>query len=156
QGDFSSLPKPIKDPLTGQPFPGNIIPQVRISNASKFFFPYILLPNSPDQRFKGVASAPDDLHNYSGRIDHNLKDTQKLFFRFVVNDNTVISPNYRPDIVENRNVLQHNAAINYDWNITPTSLFTVGAGYLRSMSKFNSPVVGKENLTQEAGIQGFP
>jgi outer membrane receptor protein involved in Fe transport len=40
--------------------------------------------------------------------------------------------------------------------MTPTTLFTVGANYLRSLNKFSSPVVGTENLTEEAGIHGFP
>jgi len=31
QGDFSALATPIRDPLTGQPFPGNIIPASRIT-----------------------------------------------------------------------------------------------------------------------------
>ena len=54
QGDFSSLSSSIKDPLTGQPFPGNVIPADRISSASKFFFPYILKPNSPGNLFRGI------------------------------------------------------------------------------------------------------
>ena len=31
QGDFSALTTPIRDPLTGQPFPGNVIPASRIT-----------------------------------------------------------------------------------------------------------------------------
>src|SRR5919109_528490 len=31
QGDFSALSTPIRDPLTGQPFPGNVIPASRIT-----------------------------------------------------------------------------------------------------------------------------
>ncbi|MEW5978988.1 MAG: TonB-dependent receptor [Acidobacteriota bacterium] len=156
-GDFSSLlpGKRIIDPTTGQPFPNNIIPDDRISSASKFFFPYILQPNSSGQRFRAVASAPDDLDVYSGRVDHHLTNNQKLFFRLVVNDNTLVTPNYRPDIAETRTVLQHNLALNYDWTLSPTTLLTLGGGYLRSMSRFNSPVVGQENLTNSAGIQGF-
>ncbi|PYV07595.1 MAG: hypothetical protein DMG07_28130, partial [Acidobacteria bacterium] len=53
-------------------------------------------------------------------------------------------------------MLQHNTALTYDWNITPRALLTVSGGYLRSMSIFNSPVVGNDNLTANAGIQGFP
>lgn len=155
QGDFSSLGRPITDPATGQPFANNLIPADRISTASKFFFPYVLQPNSPGQRFRAIAPAPDDLDVYSGRVDHLLTNNQKLFFRLVVNDNTVVTPNYRPDIAEQRTVLQHNVVLNYDWTISPTTLLTLGGGYLRSMSKFNSPVVGQENLTANAGIQGF-
>src|SRR5262249_46482208 len=97
QGDFSSISTRIIDPLNGQAFPGNRIPANRISNASKFFFPYILVPNSPGQRFRGVAAAPDDLGNYSWRVDHHFTKTHKLFWRGVINDNTVVTPAYRPD-----------------------------------------------------------
>ena len=45
EGDFSSLPRAITDPRSGQPFPGNIIPAERISSASRFFYPYLLTPN---------------------------------------------------------------------------------------------------------------
>lgn len=48
-GNFSSLlPRAvITDPTTGRGFDGNIIPAARFSNASKFFFPYVLQPNAP-------------------------------------------------------------------------------------------------------------
>src|SRR2546428_13535406 len=42
----------ITDPTTGQPFPNKMIPESRFSPASRFFFPYILLPNSPGNRFR--------------------------------------------------------------------------------------------------------
>ncbi|MBI1790424.1 MAG: carboxypeptidase regulatory-like domain-containing protein, partial [Acidobacteria bacterium] len=46
--DFSSLARRITDPLNGNnPFPANRIPADRISSASKFLYPYILMPNAP-------------------------------------------------------------------------------------------------------------
>src|SRR5215510_97031 len=41
-GNFSGLGRPIRDPLSGDPFPGSIIPRNRFSPASLFFFPYLL------------------------------------------------------------------------------------------------------------------
>ena len=79
QGNFSGLTRAIRDPLTGQPFPGNIIPPDRISNASRSFFPYLLTPNSPgrplprrrtgDRRHlpvHGAGRSPD--HEQSARL----------------------------------------------------------------------------------------
>ena len=57
KGDFSGLPA-ITDPLTGKPFPGNQIPDARISGASKFFFPWILQPNTPNGLYPNNASVP--------------------------------------------------------------------------------------------------
>ena len=49
QGDFSREGTPIKDPFnSGQPFPNNIIPSTRISNAAKQYLPFWPLPNVGD------------------------------------------------------------------------------------------------------------
>ena len=57
QGDFSGLPT-IKDPVTGQPFAGNQIPQSQISGASKFFFPWIPHAELSRQLLQANASSP--------------------------------------------------------------------------------------------------
>ena len=44
------------DPTTAKQFPGKQIPVSRFSPASQFFFKYILLPNSPGNLFKALAS----------------------------------------------------------------------------------------------------
>jgi len=45
--------------------------------------------------------------------------------------------------------------MNYDWTIAPSILFSLSGGFLHSDSEIVSPLVGKENLTEHAGIQGF-
>ena len=94
-GDFSQLlaldPRVIVyDPLTGEPFPGNVIPQTRLNSvalkAQENFFP---LPN------RGGADAlvnnlgyvhryPDDQFHadvVSARIDHRVSDKNSLYGR---------------------------------------------------------------------------
>ena len=46
--------------------------------------------------------------------------------------------------------------MNYNYTVTPTTLITVGANYMNSFNRFKSPVVGIENLTEQAGVRGFP
>ena len=113
RGDFSSLSNPIMDPLTGQPFPGNIIPDDRITSASKFFFPYILKPNSPGNLFRAVAPQPDDLGIYSLRIDQQLTANQRIYGRLVVTRQHVVLPDYAPEVFMDREVLQHNDSLSY-------------------------------------------
>ncbi len=155
QGDFSALSRPPTDPLTGQPFPGNRIPQDRISPASKFFFPYILLPNSPDGRFRALAPLPDDTGDSTLRIDHHITNKQRIYGRWVKIGNRADYPGYRPEVSQRIEVDQHNAGLNYTYTLTPTTLFTVYAGYLRSDQIRTTPLAGKENLAEEAGIRGF-
>ncbi len=65
-GDFSSSAQVIVDPLTGQPFPGNRIPQSRIDPAARALLPFMPLPNQAGstQNFHyttAVTSSSDDV-----------------------------------------------------------------------------------------------
>ena len=155
RGDFSGLSRAIRDPLTGQPFPGNIIPADRISSASRFFFPYLLLPNSRDGRFQAVAPVTDDTYQSTGRLDHQITNGQRIYGRWVMNRNTNDAPGYSPDVRSANETVQHNIGLNYTNTLTRSLLLTVSAGYLKSDNRFTSPVVGSQNLVEQAGIQGI-
>lgn len=154
-GDFSAA-KAITDPLSGKPFPDRQIPQSRFSPASRYFFPYILLPNYSDGRYRTTASSPADTREYMVRADHLISARQRLNARWIKTRDLNDVPQYRPDVFQDRDTAQHNVGLNYNYAITPATLLTVGAGYLRSNTGLLSAMVGKENLTQDAGIQGFP
>lgn len=155
QGDFSGLSRPIIDPLTGEPFPGNVIPQDRISDASRFFFPYLLQPNSPDGRFRDVAPVTNDTYQYTARIDHQVASNQRIYGRWVMNRNEADNPGYSPAVRATDKTTQHNIGVNYTNSLTSTLLLTATAGYLKSDNRFDSPVVGQANLAEQAGIQGI-
>jgi hypothetical protein len=156
QGDFSSLSTPIIDPLTNQQFPGNKIPADRISNASKAFFSYILQPNSAGNLFKAVASRPSSVNEFTTRVDHQITDKQRIYGRYYINKYLLTEPQYKPDVTEDYDTKQQSAVLNYTYAATPNTLFTFGANYLRSLNLMTSPVVGTSNLTEAAGIHGFP
>ena len=136
-GDFSSLPTQIRDPLTGVQFPGNRIPADRIVSSAKSFFPYILTPNSGDGRFRTTASRPTDIYEVTVRIDQQLTNNQRIYGRYIINDADQVIPNYRPDVTENNGTKQQSLGLNYTYSITPTTLFTLGANYLRSLNLFD-------------------
>src|SRR5581483_4024743 len=70
-GNFSELPKPISDPLTGQPFPGNLIPVNRLSApALNFLNKYTPLPTLPNRLFSGFQNGSFNRDQYIGRVDH--------------------------------------------------------------------------------------
>lgn len=154
-GDFSKLGKVIRDPLTGQPFPGNVIPADRMSPASRFFFPYLLQPNDPDGRFHAVAPVTSDTSQYTARIDHQLTPGQRIYGRWMMNRNENDSPGYSPDVRSFNETTQHNVGLNYTNVLSPNLLLTVTGGYLKSDNRFTSPLVGGDNLVAQAGIQGI-
>jgi hypothetical protein len=157
-GDFSSLPYPIKDPTTGLSFPGNRIPTSRMSSASQFFFPYILVPNSPDGRFHAVAPVSNDTRIVSGRIDHQITSKQRIYGRWNYDNNPTQQSDYQPSVLSTNQTSHQNIALNYTYNIKPPMLLSINLGYLNSINNFTSPgnILGKQNLTEEAGINGFP
>ena len=155
QGDFSGVSRAIIDPETGQPFPGNMIPENRISAASRFFFPNLLQPNSPDGRFRAVAPVTDDTYQYTARVDHQLTGGQRIYGRWVMNENTNDSPGYSPDVRSANETTQHNIGVTYTNALTRSMLLTASAGYLKSDNRCTSPVVGTANLVEQAGIRGI-
>src|SRR5207302_8543295 len=51
QGDFSTFSKKLTDPLTGQPFPNNVIRVNRLSPDAQYLLNYVPLPNGPARQF---------------------------------------------------------------------------------------------------------
>ncbi|HEY8549685.1 MAG TPA: TonB-dependent receptor [Vicinamibacterales bacterium] len=87
-GDFSEANFVIRDPLTGEPFPGNVIPADRIHPASRevmnFFYP---IPNQTPLangfgRFRSPINPETDRQRYDIRIDHELSSQSSVFARY--------------------------------------------------------------------------
>ena len=154
-GDFSSLTKKVINPYTGKPFTNNQIPSSMFSSASTFFFPSIQLPNQPNNRWQYLFPTPDDNSNFVLRLDHSLTESQRLSFRWIRVGDTQTNYGYSPAVFSTQRIVQHNLGVHYDLVINPTTLLTAVAGFLHPESTSTSPLVGKENLTAEAGIQGF-
>ncbi|HUQ93672.1 MAG TPA: TonB-dependent receptor [Bryobacteraceae bacterium] len=119
KGDFSALLTPannpatgrpfrnpiaIYDPLTGTPFPGNIVPQARLHpGAQNVINKYLPLPDFQQADildFTARRAVPQVIgsRQYFGRLDHNFSGRDKVFGRFAVNsdewDANVINPNF--------------------------------------------------------------
>ena len=91
-GDFSEISRVIYDPLTGQPFPGNIIPRNRFDPASA----NVIAQLYPEPNTAGtIAANGQNLNNYlinptltrnddqgDIKIDHVLTNSNRMFFRY--------------------------------------------------------------------------
>ncbi len=91
-GDFSELNRPIYDPSTGQPFPGNIIPPNQIDAVAN----NILQQLYPEPNTAGTRSASGQvINNYlinpikerqdnqgDFKVDHNLSTANRFFVRY--------------------------------------------------------------------------
>jgi hypothetical protein len=91
-GDFSRTPVTVNDPLTGQPFPGNVIPSNRLDPAAVRLLTLFPAPNVQgdfDPRFGiatnnfALAGSTSDAKNFGiMRWDFHPTDKQKFFVTF--------------------------------------------------------------------------
>lgn len=83
QGDFSNSVGGIpKDPLTGLPFPGNIIPADRRDPASVNVLSKLARANTSDGRFQDLRSRKEDGDQFLVKIDHQLTNANRLSGRY--------------------------------------------------------------------------
>src|SRR5262249_8876639 len=74
-GDFSEiLPRQIFDPLTGQPFSGNIIPQSRFSNVTKNVLAVLPQPTTAGivSNYLATTTSQNKQDSWSLKINHNI------------------------------------------------------------------------------------
>jgi len=136
-GDFSSLlPKQkLVDPVTRQEFPGNQIPQSRISPVSNFFLKWIPLPNRAGRELNFVGTNQIETENqFMTKVDYNLSRHQ-LSGRYFFTDYD------RPAVVPANNILAassagnavrvQNVSVNHTYTFGPTLLLTSTFGLNR-------------------------
>lgn len=95
-GDFSQSRDvnraliPVRDPVTGQPFPGNVIPQNRINQLGQAMLNFLPLPNYTDpdpnnlytRNHRSVYSGNTPRRNDILRVDANLTPTFTMYYRY--------------------------------------------------------------------------
>ena len=96
-GNLSFLSRPILDPATGLPFPGNVIPDNRISPAARQLLTLMPLPNiagaAPRQNnFVSSPSQEQTFNQYMLRLDHTFNQKWSVFYRHFLQDNTDFNP----------------------------------------------------------------
>jgi hypothetical protein len=83
-GNFSADPNTIYDPLTGQPFPGNIIPTNRFDPLGAKLASYYPTANVPGTNlFRASDPTTVGVNDYVARIDHVFSENDRMFGRFI-------------------------------------------------------------------------
>jgi hypothetical protein len=170
QGNFSELNRPIYDPLTGQPFPGNIIPQNRWDPAAgNVLRDLIPAPNTAGSRNASGQTINNYLINpatlrqdnqFDVKIDHALSAANRFFVRYSFQKTHRDQPATLPHGdagftfgAGDGNIKAHSFAFNDTHTFSSRWLNEVRVGY--SMIKFLMTSIDYgENLANAAGIPG--
>jgi hypothetical protein len=131
-GDFSAITTVIRDPLTGQPFPGNIIPQNRITadgraiakvygDASLKARAYTDTPTANNALFQD--DFPFDWRQDQVRLDWQATQAQRLTLRVLLDDYVTGDPygtfitSQLPTVPTSRNRPGRNIQVNHSWSM---------------------------------------
>lgn len=158
RGDFSAVPTVITDPMTGLPFPGNIIPASRLDPiALSLLSQYQPLPNqSGSFNYKGVSGSKDTTNQFIARVDHVISNRQKVFAHYIYqnrdNPNTPVNPNF----LVARLFQNHSAAAQHVTNWGSSLLNEVRFGYQRgNLNRLSPRRSSGFNVEEDLGIQNW-
>ena len=162
-GDFSRLlqgrkPLQIKDPLTGLPYPGNVIPASAISPQARFFLPYLPTANSVVGS-TNYSALTNNLTQHQiradMRVDQVLSGKTQMMARYSINNNDEIDPNPFTTLgafpLFSRG---QNATTSLTHVFSPRWVTDARLSYYRSYFLFG-PTLGGTNFNQQAGVKGF-
>lgn len=127
-GDFSARPPsqwPV-DPLTGQAFPGGIIPPSRFSPDAKRLIDNYPLPNfpGPGGNYQFTQPGVTDVNQYVFKLDYHPARDHHVAMHYVRDDfhslqNTTNLRTY------DRDIPGENASIRWNWTVSPSLINTV-------------------------------
>ena len=145
-GDFSGSTALVKDPTTGQPFPGNKIPTNRFDplavNIAKMYLPPI---NQPDGRSVTLRSTPLSSNQFIVKADHRISDKDNLSGRFYRNKDSALGTNGgdADALTGSRANSVTSWSANETHIFTPTFLNEFRASYTRVYSLFKTSPLNK-------------
>jgi outer membrane receptor protein involved in Fe transport len=158
RGDFSEVTTVIRDPLTGNAFPGNIIPANRLDPlAVQMINTYQPLPNQTGaNNFRGVTRSEDTINQFLVRIDHVLTGRQKVFGHYIYqgrdNPTIPINTNFPGARVFNN----QSAAVQHVTTWSSNLLNEVRFGYMRGdLNRLSPRRLTGFSVEEDLGIQGM-
>jgi hypothetical protein len=167
-GDFSRLTQAVRDPATGQPFPGNMIPASRINATSaKIQEDFLPRPNlgSPDalvNNFGYTHPFPSDLFEArypQVRIDHNFSEKNSIFGRFIRRRTPYVLSSQLPQFVWTRFRSHDHWVVNDTHVFSPRLVNSFRFGLKRDFIEDGNEIAGVKPLEasdtiQKMGLQG--
>jgi hypothetical protein len=154
-GDYSASSRIIHDPLTRQPFPGNVIPANRLSPQALAFARLVPDPNTASGTFQWSPVRSLDSDQVTVRIDQTVSDSTRIFGRYSWHDQRQADPNVYPALgYANLGTTGQNVVLSMSNTLASALLHDVRFSYVPSIVDLDAFLQG-ENPYASAGIRGF-
>ena len=162
-GDFSQainavtgLPVTVYDPLTGQPFPNNTIPQNRINSQSQALLGYYPMPNfaaSSRYNYQIPLDGSSDQDNLNTRLSHTINSKNQINGGFSYQRSNTVTPNgFGFMDSASMNGINSNVALIHHFSIH--TIDTLRYSFSRSSTLATPYFANRVNVSQQAGIAG--
>lgn len=163
RGDFSALTTVVRDPATGVPFPGNVIPATQLDPVGQALAALYPAPNvagarSRTNNFRANQPLSTQTHVGVARLDHNFSQNDRIYGRFLANEtdnfNAPIFPVPGTDPFHSRG---DNSFYSWSatWQHTFSPLTTMESRYSWDRRKANALSGGSDlGLAARLGIRG--
>ncbi|MCC6539038.1 MAG: TonB-dependent receptor [Bryobacterales bacterium] len=163
QGNFSETTTVARDPFTGTPFPGNIVPASRIAPQATRALQYMPLPNASGlllQNYNVNIANNNFGRQYIGRLDQSVGDKNRFFFRWAQNNTNLLLENANPYNGWEQPVTDRNYVIGFTRIFSSTVVNDFRYGDQRTtIDSLNFFTPGKRfpaTAGADLGISGFP
>jgi hypothetical protein len=159
QGNFSEISKPVKNPLTGVPFPGNIIPPSQLSSVALKLLDFYPVANGSGtaNNVQTNGSNKDNIDQFLGRVDQNVSNKIRLYARYNWHDSLNTSIGAIPITGVTQPRVNKNTLFSYTHTLKPNLLNDFRIGYHRidfdTLNQFS--VNGQTGVGTGLGIPGF-
>jgi hypothetical protein len=118
-GDFSGGAA-IRDPLTGLPFDGNIIPAARISPAAaQLLRDFVPLPNAAGNRYITSPTVSDTRDQFGVRFDYQLGSRQSVLGRYMRSTTDRLTPKIIAPIDQRALATLQDGLVSHNFVISP-------------------------------------
>jgi hypothetical protein len=156
-GNFSALSDPITDPLTGNPFPGNIIPANRLNPVSvSLVNTYMPLPNQAGTvNYAFLSRANTKWDQGLARIDYRWSDRDQFSGHYMGHNwNQAIIPQI-PIFQSETPYLNQNISVQHVHTFSPTLVNEFRFGYHRGNRNSTNPRKNTDFTASQIGINGL-
>jgi len=148
-GDFSAEGVTVRDPATGQPFPGNVIPASRINPVARAIIPFYPKINVGDGTRRTVNNfienriANIESNQFDVRVDHTINTSHSVFSRYTWKKNPTLNPNNLSLPSDTNNADHQQLVGHHTWTIRPNLINEVTGGYTNAESRTEFPFDGQ-------------
>ena len=160
-GDFSELLSgdfqlQLRDPDTGQPFPGNRVPEERIHPTARGLLPLLPDPNRSDPSRNFVNSHPrvDNQDEVAFRVDFQLDENNTVAGRYSIEDREGVRPHPLPGFDSRRQATEHEVSISYTRTFNSSLVGRWELDFDRDTDLWMSSDTRQAGLLESLGIQG--